>query len=381
MTAAFGFLTLGHFIQALGSASVLMLPLYLGFLGASRAEIGTIMAVASVSSLCVRPLVGWALDTWGRKPMLLLGTLLASAAMVVLFFARDLGVTIYVARILSGIGGGLLSSSYITYVADIIPAQRRTEGLAIFGISGLVPLAINPFASQLGIQPADLQWFLPMMGLLILSSLWPIWLLREPTLLETRQPLRWLDVWHTISARVLWPVWFATMLFAGLVSSFVAFVTVSAASRGIANAPYVWLSYAIGALAVRLFGRRLPDRIGPEKFVVPAALLYALSLLVIADATNLQHLLIAGLLAGLGQGYCFPIMTSQVISRTPERHRGSAMSMYAAIWSITDIIATPLLGKFADHYSDSAMFALMAIITAVWLLAWLILEHKYRPLY
>ena len=64
-------------------------------------------------------------------------------AMVLLLFVRDLGPLIYIDRVLMGIGAGALFTGYFAWAGDIIPEERRTEGIALFGVSGLLPLALN----------------------------------------------------------------------------------------------------------------------------------------------------------------------------------------------------------------------------------------------
>ena len=139
-TRNFVALLVAHFLQATGYASLLLLPLYLQHLGASRTEIGLVMATAGVSGLLCRPLVAWGLDGFGRKPTLLIGTALLVVGMALIGGVDRIGWVVYVARAVIGIGIGALFTGYFTFAADVVPVSRRTEGLAIFGISGLVPL-------------------------------------------------------------------------------------------------------------------------------------------------------------------------------------------------------------------------------------------------
>ncbi len=377
LSSAFVWLNVGHFLQALGYSSMLLLPLYLEHLGANRALTGSIIAVASISSLCARPLIAWSLDAWGRKPTLFVGTGFVALGMWSLIGVHDIGMTLYLSRIVFGIGVGTLFTGYFTFAADIIPASRRTEGLALFGVSGLLPLIINPFASRIGIAAADLRWFLPVLGFLIALSAVALLQLREPTTQGERKKLKLSEVWETIKAPSLWSVWLATILFSGMVVVMMTFATVSAKSRGIPNATYIWLTYACGAIAVRVFGARLPEKLGTSNIVVPALGCFGLAIVLVAQAATTTQLLWAGLLGGLGHGYCFPVLTSQVVSRSPEHHRGSALTMFTALWGLSEIVLSPLLGLFADRYSDSAMFTLSASIAVLVLLGWTLLEHRY----
>lgn len=377
MTRDFVLLNLAHLLQALGYTSMLLLPIYLVHLGASRAEIGLIVAVASIGGLCMRPLIGWMLDTLGRKPTIALGTFLIILGMLGIGLVTELGVMIYAARLLIGIGIGALFPAYFAFAADIIPVIRRTEGLALFGVSGLIPLLINPFATQIGIGAADLRWFLPLVGVVIGMSLVALWPIPEPGTEETRKSFKVSEVLQSLRARSLWSVWLAVIVLSGQIAVYMTFVTVSAKSRGFQDATSLWMTYAAGAVAVRVLGARLPDRIGTSNVVAPALGLYAIAMLLAASATSSSTLLLSGLLGGLGHGYCFPVLTSQLISRVPAHHRGSGLSMFTALWGVSEILVAPLLGMFADQHGDSAMFALAAVAVSASLILWLGLEHPY----
>ena len=159
-----------HLLQGGGYASMLLLPLYLSFLGANRAEIGGIMGASAIGGLMLRPAVGWALDTRGRKWTIHIGTFLTVLGMFLIALVDELGWLIYTSRILFGVGTGALFTAYFTLAADIVPPSRRTEGIALFGVTGLLPLVVNPIAHESGIEASAIQWFLPMMGGLVHSS-------------------------------------------------------------------------------------------------------------------------------------------------------------------------------------------------------------------
>ena len=121
VTRDFLLLTGAHLLQALGYSSMLLLPLYMHHLGASRASIGAIMAASSVGGLVLRPLVGWSLDVLGRKPTVIASTLIATLAMGLIFFVTSDDWLIYAIRVLYGIGVGGMFTGYFTLAADLIP--------------------------------------------------------------------------------------------------------------------------------------------------------------------------------------------------------------------------------------------------------------------
>src|SRR5690606_25745715 len=120
---------------------------------------------------------------------------------------------------------GALFTAYFTFVSDLVPASRRTEGIALFGVSGLLPLALNPFIMDSGIAAADLRWLFPIVGGVILFSLVPVLLLDEPEREIHAEPLPPGEAMRALRRRSLWPVWVATIVFASLVATFMTYAT------------------------------------------------------------------------------------------------------------------------------------------------------------
>lgn len=376
LTRDFNLLVLAHLLQAVGWSTMLLLPLYLSALGGSRAAIGTVMAAAAVGGIALRPVVGVALDRWGRKPTIGVGTVVMVLAMAGMALVDRVGPLIVGLRVVFGAGTGALFTGYFTLATDLIPASRRTEGIALFGISGLVPLAVNPLAERLGVVGTDIRWFLAAMSGVLLLSLLPLRAVRERPRPPVGEGPGLRDVLAGLRRRSLWPAWLATVVFASLVVLYMAFASVTAEARGLGHPASFWWTYALGAIAVRLFGARMPDRVGPSNLVVPALGIEIAGVLVLAGAHDAAHLQLAGLLGGVGHGIGFPVLTSQVATRVPETMRGAALSLFTGLWDVSFLLAPPALGLVADRHGDAAMLTGAALVAVVALALWALLEHR-----
>ena len=241
VTRPFVLVTVAHLLQGLGFASMLLLPLLLDHLKASRSQIGTIMATAAVGGLLFRPVVGWALDRVGRKPTIFAGTFFCAVGMGLIGLVDTVGPLVYVARFTIGVGIGAMFTAYFTLASDVVPPSRRTEGIALFGISGLLPLLVNPLAASLDVSGAKVGSFIPIVALVMLTSLVFLAGVPEPPSAprSTAGGLR--GVLNALSHRSLRPVWVATIAFAGLVSVFFVFATVTAEAKGVSMPSKIWL--------------------------------------------------------------------------------------------------------------------------------------------
>lgn len=376
VTRDFVLLTLAHLLQALGFTSMVLLPVYLDHLGASATTIGAVMASASVSGLLARPAVARALDRWGRKPTLVAGTAVLVAGMALFGAVVEVGPLAVVARMLVGIGTGTLFTGYFALASDIVPAEHRTRGLALFGVSGLVPLVINPIAREAGFEPSELRWLFVALGALVALSLVPLLPVREPPRPAPAQRPTRREVLATLRQPRLRPVWAAVIAFSTLASCFMAFSTVAAEHRGIASPAALWFAYAGGAVAVRLVFGPLADRVGPGRLVPPAFASFAVGCLGIALAESDLAFLAAGFFAGLGHGVGFPVLTSQAVTRTPEVLRGSGLATLTGFWELSALLATPAFGLLADLGSDRAQFSVLAAVAVLGAACWGPLERR-----
>lgn len=126
--------------------------------GAALGAYGLTMALAQLG-------LGTLSDRWGRRPVLLLGTLLFVAGSVWSALADSIW-TLLAARLLQGLGG--ISSVALAAVGETVPSQRRTMAMALIGIpAGLgffLGFATGPFAATL-VGFRGLFWASAVLGL------------------------------------------------------------------------------------------------------------------------------------------------------------------------------------------------------------------------
>lgn len=374
---SFLLLVVGQLLQSLGYATLPIVPVYLTAIGATRTELGLMMAVGSIGGLLARPAIGTALDRFGRRPVLLLGTVLLALGTATIGLVDAVGAAMVLNRLVFGLGVGMLFTGYFAAASDIIPEARRTEGLAIFGIAGIVPLMINPVAQQFAQTVPTMRVFFAVTGGVILCSVLILLVFRDPPKQVGGPQSTGSEALRALVARPLWPVWLATVLFAGLIAAFFAFANVTATARNIANASWMWVAYAGVAVSLRLFAARLPDLVGPSRLMIPSLGFYAAALVVMGLADQTWHCLVAGVLAGIGHGYGFPVISGQVITRSAPHLRGRALSVFTGLWDVALLCFTPLYGLLADRTSDAVMFDTVAGVVALGLAAWFVLERRW----
>src|SRR5213078_3617760 len=118
-TRAFWIACAVHFTGGMSMGMFLLFPLFVRALGGDELTIGLVLGSGLAVSVGLRPTVGALLDRLGRRRVLL---------------AAGTGPWLYLLATLHLVVGGALFASYFTYAADLVPAGRRVEGIAIFGV-------------------------------------------------------------------------------------------------------------------------------------------------------------------------------------------------------------------------------------------------------
>ena len=139
------------FIDMIGFGIVIpILPLLVTQIGGSAFLVLTINAPFSLFQFVYGPIFVRFSDKYGRRPVLILSSLLNSASYALIFIFPQIWV-LFVARMLAGIGSANISVAQ-AYIADSSKTHERTKAFgmmgAIFGLGFIVGPLIGGFASQ-----------------------------------------------------------------------------------------------------------------------------------------------------------------------------------------------------------------------------------------
>lgn len=121
------------------------IPLYITEkLGVAQSNTGIVLASYTLALLMVRPFSGFLVDLYARKTVLLIGFSLFVLMFFGYFWATTVTVLVLV-RIFHGAAWGLASIATTTLAIDLIPSERRAEGISIAGTFMNLAMAIGPF--------------------------------------------------------------------------------------------------------------------------------------------------------------------------------------------------------------------------------------------
>jgi MFS family permease len=129
--------------------------------GFSRGSILAVITVANAVAVVTAPCYGWLSDRVGRKPVFLLGTLLAGVMVFAFFAAIEAGDLpwVYVSSIvLIGLGYSAPNAIYGVYFSEQLPVRVRYSGIAIGIMVGLLAAGFSPAIAAVLTEGDPTNW-------------------------------------------------------------------------------------------------------------------------------------------------------------------------------------------------------------------------------
>jgi MFS family permease len=371
LTSRFVFAWMASLFQGLAFFLFVHFPGYLRELGAAEFQIGLVIATTALSALLIRPWLGRSMDRLGRRPIFMAGNALNTLVLASYLTVDSIGPWLFVVRIAHGIAVGSIFASMFAYAADLVPADRRTQGLALFGVSGLLPIALGGVLGDVVTARWDFQaLFVTALALGVAGFALCLPLREAAARLPDGTSISFL---RPLIQRDLLPLWWMTLVFALALTAYFTFLRTFVDVTGIGSVGSFFGTYASTAILLRVVGGWVPDRIGQKKVLYPAIAVFTGGFLVLAAATTTGMVMIAGAMCGAGHGYIFPIMYSLAFGRAGVADRGSASAIFTGVFDLGQFIGGPALGSLIVVAGYAPMFVAAAawlavgtVVFAVW---------------
>jgi MFS family permease len=375
VTRAFVLCAAANFAQSMSFNLFLHFPGYLARLGADEVQIGFIIGLTAFAAIAARPPIGRIMDRRGRRVVILVGGALNVLACTLYLGIHSIGPLVFAVRIVHGFAEAMLFSALFTLAADLVPAARRTEGLAWFGASGMLPVALAGLLGDALLARFDyLALFETAVGLAVFSLLLSLALRESAPAAGPQEPSR--GFLAALVQRDLLPLWWIGTVFAFGIASVFIFTKTFVLHTGIGSVGSFFSAYAGAALVVRIAGGWLPDRVGAKRVLVPSLFILSLGFGLLAFATTPGHVLIAGLCCGAGHGFVYPILSGMVVTRAREAERGSALAIFTALFDAGVLLGGPSLGALILVGGYPVMYGFAAVWIACGSVVFLYWERR-----
>jgi len=333
---------------------------------ASTSTAGLVSSIFIIGTLFGRLGTGRIIGDWGSKKTLFCGLLLFMLSTMSYFIAFNLPLLI-LNRLIQGIGLGIASTATGTIIAQILPAERRGEGIGYYSLSAILATAIGPFIGILLTQLfEDYRMIFAVDSVLAIICFMMYFIVKVPDAPKKAKNMAdkaGFKLTNFIEMRAL-PIAFVALVIGFAYSGVMSFMTFYAKELHLVTAgSYFFIVYALVILASRPFTGKLLDARGANIIIYPCLVLFAIGMYAFSSATSTGVFLIAGALIGIGYGNFNSVAQAIAIKVTPNERLGLATSTYFILYDLGLGVGPYFLGFFVPAMGYSAIFlAMVAVI-------------------
>lgn len=355
------FASLGAFFLSI-TMLVPTLPLYVRDLGGDPVEVGLVVGIFSIGVLAVRPWVGRAVDTRGRRPLLMLGAVVAAlmAPLYVLFPAL---LALCAVRIVHGAGLSAFTSASTTLVTDLSPPHRRTEYLGYLSTGSILAFAFGP---PIGIEIAERAgwtWLFLVAGACAAVSLGCGALLsRAPRVDHGDEPVDYRAA--LLRRKVVVPT--ATLLLVTLAHGGVfTFLPIRLEETLTFNLGFFFLAYSVASLSVRLVAGRIHRSWGDGPMVWGGLAIYAVGVALLPLIVGPWSLVAGASALGVGFGLYQPAVYGLVANAATDRTRGMVFSAFLGAFDLGIALGGLAAGPIVAAAGIPALLLALAVVPLI----------------
>jgi len=331
-------------------------PLYLiDEFNTSKSMVGVVLASYTLAALLVRPVSGFLLDLFRRKPQYLLAFL----AFVLTFISYPLATSInlfLIFRILHGVSFGYVTTAGNSLVVDILPASRRGEGLGFFGVANNMAMVVGPMTGLLMLEKYnyDIIFYLAIASGLLGFVFAMFIKVQKPFEPKEIQPIGFdrFFLFKGFKAGL-------TLLLIGVpYGMFITYLAIYGQELGIKSGIGLFFSLlAAGMITSRLFSGKMVDRGRLNKAIEIGLIVSTIGMFMLASLQRMTEFsdslvnvlfFVIPVILGFGYGMTFPAYNTLFVNLAPNNRRATASSTFMTSWDIGVGLGLVLGGRLAD---------------------------------
>lgn len=354
-----------------------LLPLYLSeTFQADKEVIGHVLSGYVLMALLARSVSGYIVDSFPRKKVLIISYLLFSMFFAGYIIAGTL-VLFTIVRTLHGAPFGATTVANSTVAIDVLPSDKRAEGIGYYGLSNNIATAISP---SVAIYIYDvwhsydilfgLAFAIAFIGLTINSTI----KINQNEIVKNKQPLSF-DRFFLLKG---WPEGLTLVCFAfsyGILSTYLAIY--GKEDLGITSGTGLFfLILSLGLMMARFHGSK---SLRQGRITHNAGIGIVISLfgyLLFAAVHNTIGYYGAALIIGFGNGHMFPAFQTMFVNLAPDNKRGTANASQLTSWDIGIGSGVLVGGTVSEYYGYHSAFWVAWIVNVLGVMMFFLYTRK-----
>lgn len=339
-----------------------ILTVYLIGIGASMSSAGIIVGMFSITSMVIRPFVGFITDRFNRKGLIIIGSFFVGISILAYVLTSSFP-SIIIFRIIHGIAFGINSTAIVALASEFIPVERFNEGIGYLGLGQIIASAVGPGLGVAIMNMYGMRYSFYISAAFSFVCVICMMFFRYSKQVKFNRNYK-ISLNDIISVKVL-DYTFISGVYSFMNGVIAAFLVIYAQGKGIMDVSVYFTVCAAFLFIARPLSGKIVDKKGLAFVVYPGILLSIVSLLMLAMAGSMTMLLASAVVRSLAQGAVQPSLQAASIKKVGIEKSGVATSTYYLGGDIGQGAGPMIGGMIAGLFGYEVIFYLCMVLMVI----------------
>lgn len=375
-----------HFIDVIGNT--LLMPFFALYVtqkfGVGMTQAGIILATNSVAGMVGSTIGGALADRFGRRGIILFGLVVSALSGLTLGFVNKFymfyGLSVFV-----GLMGSAAHPAHQAMIADILPADKRSEGFGMMRVISNFAWIIGPTIGGFLAAYNFLYLFLSDAVISIITALLVFRLLPEtkPQPKEKAEHESLLQTFRgygvALADRPYLAFIFASILMILVYQQMYSSLSVYLRDVHQVNPQFYGLIMSSSAVTVVLFQfgvTRIIKKYPPFLMMATATFFYLIGFMMYGFVATIPLFVVAMVIITIGEMIGMPTSNVLAASFAPEEMRARYMAVFGLTWTVPSMIGPWAAGLVFDNFNPNYVWYISGVLCVVAITAFFYLHMK-----
>ena len=340
------------------------LPAYAKQIGGSSLEASLVVSGFSLTSLIFRFFAGDLCTIIGKKLLIALGLAILAFSTLFYMFMPIQGIIAF--RFVQGMGWGISSTTIATVVSEIVPTERRGEGMGYYSLSMIISMSIAPVVAIMVMNVYKFDAIAIASISFVFISILSLLGLKISKSKITPSKKRKIKLSELIEKRAVFPS-FLCLLLSITLCGIMSYIMLYGNEIKMNIIWIYFVGHVVAILITRPFVGKLFDKIGHAVVILPGAVSMIVGLVLLSFVHSVFLLIIASIFYGLGYGAVQPSLQTWAVNRSPSHRKGAANGTFLSSLDLGFTFGSIILSFVAEAKSYAFMYRFSALFMVLFL--------------
>lgn len=375
-----------HFIDVIGNT--LLMPFFALYVtqkfNVGMTQAGILLATNSVAGMIGSTVGGAMADRFGRRGIILFGLVVSALSGLTLGFVNKFYM-FYSLSIFVGLMGSATHPAHQAMIADILPAEKRSEGFGMMRVISNFAWIIGPTIGGFLASFNFLYLFLSDAVISIITAFLVFRLLPEtkpqPKEETEHEPLvqTFGGYWVALADRPYLAFIFASILMILVYQQMYSSLSVYLRDVHQVNPQYYGMIMSTSAVTVVIFQfwvTSIIKKYPPFLMMVVATFFYMIGFTMYGFVATVPLFILAMVIITIGEMVGMPTSNALAASFAPEKMRARYMAIFGLTWTVPSMIGPWAAGLVFDYFNPNYVWYIGGLLCIVAMFAFYLLHIR-----